>query len=264
MDGYSKRGKFLKRAGLVILMGACAMLMSASQAGAVLIDHFESGDFILNLAYNAGGLPQSTGIQSQVGVAANLIQSNRSDELTIVGPAVIGFDVSNAKVDQTNAPSILTWQEGDSLFGTLTMIYHGSGAAFAPLVDLTDAGASTQFLFRYATDGLGHPIEVTIDVFSGASDHSTKTLLMPGTLGVAGATTAAIPFSSFSAVGTAADFTQATKVMFTFDSQFAQGGGGDYFFDTFETGTVPEPLTMLGMFLGLGGVGAYIRKRRMA
>ena len=27
---------------------------------------------------------------------------------------------------------------------------------------------------------------------------------------------------------------------------------------------VPEPLTMLGMFLGLGGVGAYIRRRRQA
>jgi hypothetical protein len=27
---------------------------------------------------------------------------------------------------------------------------------------------------------------------------------------------------------------------------------------------VPEPVTMLGMFLGLGGIGAYIRKRRMA
>ena len=27
---------------------------------------------------------------------------------------------------------------------------------------------------------------------------------------------------------------------------------------------VPEPLTMLGLFMGLGGVGAYIRRRRMA
>lgn len=27
---------------------------------------------------------------------------------------------------------------------------------------------------------------------------------------------------------------------------------------------VPEPFTMLGLFMGLGGVGAYIRKRRMA
>ncbi len=27
-------------------------------------------------------------------------------------------------------------------------------------------------------------------------------------------------------------------------------------------GQVPEPLTMLGLFMGLGGVGAYIRKRR--
>ena len=30
---------------------------------------------------------------------------------------------------------------------------------------------------------------------------------------------------------------------------------------TFEP--IPEPLTMLGMFLGLGSVGAYIRRRRM-
>ena len=32
-------------------------------------------------------------------------------------------------------------------------------------------------------------------------------------------------------------------------------GGGDTY--------IPEPLTMLGMFLGLGGVGAYVRRRRM-
>jgi hypothetical protein len=28
--------------------------------------------------------------------------------------------------------------------------------------------------------------------------------------------------------------------------------------------SVPEPLTMAGLFLGLAGVGGYIRKRRMA
>jgi len=32
----------------------------------------------------------------------------------------------------------------------------------------------------------------------------------------------------------------------------------------FEAELIPEPLTMLGMFLGLGSVGAYIRKRRMS
>ena len=32
---------------------------------------------------------------------------------------------------------------------------------------------------------------------------------------------------------------------------------------TVSVSAVPEPLTMLGMFLGLGGVGAYIRRRRM-
>ena len=33
--------------------------------------------------------------------------------------------------------------------------------------------------------------------------------------------------------------------------------------DPFESDVIPEPLTMLGLFMGLGGVGAYIRKRRM-
>ena len=31
-----------------------------------------------------------------------------------------------------------------------------------------------------------------------------------------------------------------------------------------QTSPIPEPLTMLGMFLGLGSVGAYIRRRRSA
>jgi len=37
------------------------------------------------------------------------------------------------------------------------------------------------------------------------------------------------------------------------------------FFDdtSLQIAVVPEPLTMLGMFLGLGSVGAYIRRRRM-
>jgi hypothetical protein len=33
--------------------------------------------------------------------------------------------------------------------------------------------------------------------------------------------------------------------------------------DPMKTQYVPEPITMLGLFMGLGGVGAYIRKRRM-
>ena len=45
------------------------------------------------------------------------------------------------------------------------------------------------------------------------------------------------------------------------------GAGSELFNGTYDTGVlkiVPEPLTMLGMFLGLGSVGAYIRRRRSA
>ena len=43
-----------------------------------------------------------------------------------------------------------------------------------------------------------------------------------------------------------------------------RAGGSISFERDFEVKLVPEPLTMLGMFLGVGSVGAYIRKRRMA
>ncbi len=38
-------------------------------------------------------------------------------------------------------------------------------------------------------------------------------------------------------------------------SQMDDGGGG--------APPAPEPLTMLGMFLGLGSIGGYLRSRRM-
>jgi len=48
----------------------------------------------------------------------------------------------------------------------------------------------------------------------------------------------------------------------SFDVQIVHLGGGEV--EVALAPHVPEPLTMLGMFLGLGSVGAYIRKRRMA
>ena len=48
-----------------------------------------------------------------------------------------------------------------------------------------------------------------------------------------------------------------------FASQFVPDGYGSGFEATLKLQAVPEPLTMVGMFLGLGSVGAYIRKRRI-
>ncbi len=50
---------------------------------------------------------------------------------------------------------------------------------------------------------------------------------------------------------------------FVYESQWVAGGNAPV--PAWEASSpIPEPLTMLGMFLGLGSVGAYIRKRRMA
>jgi len=51
----------------------------------------------------------------------------------------------------------------------------------------------------------------------------------------------------------------------TIDYWYSYFDGTDDHLDFEGSGTVvPEPLTMMGMFLGLGSVGAYIRRRRRA
>ena len=48
-----------------------------------------------------------------------------------------------------------------------------------------------------------------------------------------------------------------------FDSQFVATYGTG-FEATLSLSPVPEPITMLGLFMGIGGLAGYIRKRRMA
>ena len=66
-------------------------------------------------------------------------------------------------------------------------------------------------------------------------------------------------FSNFSDT-TASLFTSADEVEFFFEGTEVEL---DMTVDMIRQ-HVPEPLTMLGMFLGLGSVGAYIRKRRLS
>ena len=52
------------------------------------------------------------------------------------------------------------------------------------------------------------------------------------------------------------------SILYTFDSRPADTGGGDYAIKLLESGIIPEPLTVLGVFGGLAGLAGYVRRRR--
>ena len=64
-------------------------------------------------------------------------------------------------------------------------------------------------------------------------------------------------FSFASFVGGPVDFHFVTGIVYRIDATMA----GDLQIDAIQTGNVPEPVTMLGLCLGLGGLTRYVRRR---
>lgn len=123
------------------------------------------------------------------------------------------------------------------------------------------AGLATEFESRFnftSNTGEGDAwLEITGGAAAGQFDHDPYT----------SANAAALAWNPL------ADIT--ADIQLAFDADPNDGGVvppnpiGDWLVESDDpmkmVGTnVPEPLTMLGLFMGLGGVGAYIRKRRMA
>ncbi len=88
-----------------------------------------------------------------------------------------------------------------------------------------------------------------------ASDPAGNVLTNPGEIGVMAQTFG--PFSD--GVDTVHGGTGANPLVDNIGVSITNFGANDRRF-----GAIPEPLTMLGLLLGVGSVGAYIRKRRMA
>lgn len=248
-----QRGKLLKRAGLVILLGACAMLMSATQASAVLIDHWSdafdctSGTLTVNSAN-----PTQTDTQSGLAVRGG----TRVTTLTFQGD--LGTGLTGTSTSRTTlvtfVNTVLTYNNDTGVTSKLDSFYNGGGAG---LGDLTGGGIDSFMSLRLLQTDQGAEASITVKDTHGNSatlmDSTVGGLLFPGT-------TFFYPFASFTGV----DFTSVLSVNLEL-TQVSPQNSVDFAVDVLETGNpVPEPLTMLGVFLGVGGVGAYIRKRRMA
>ena len=239
----------------VVAAGVILLLASTGYADPIIIDDFTDGYCSISLAYS-GGLPQDSGWKT---VSATALGSYRSMRLQLVGPPSGGSGSSTARVDQANLPGALTWDEDACLDGVLMLKYDANGVGLGG-IDLTSGGTASQFVFRHGTDA--HTAALTIDVYDQSGGHSQLLTTLPSTPTTNIMTTSLFNFTSFSAVGTAADFTDADEVVFTISS--ATQGGGDYSFSLGEHGggNVPEPATVILLAAGLGAA-ALARRHRL-
>lgn len=252
--------ELFKRAGPIALMCACVVFLAASQTSAiVVIDDFDDGTFLITQSDSAGSVSSTD--------TGTMIGGERETTLTWSTPASNTGYTDTAKVVATT--SKLIWEQGDSIKGSLVLLYDGVGTADAGNDGLDDEDLTTGGMTAFVIDvvvggGDGSTFDVTIEVTSGIGEGAPKTQSVSGQF--SGFGTKWLPHAGLS--GDAGfDITNVDAIKYTFDSTWGgipKGtGGGDYTFDLLAS-SVPEPVTMLGMFLGLGSVGAYIRRRRMS
>ncbi|HUU82947.1 MAG TPA: PEP-CTERM sorting domain-containing protein [Phycisphaerae bacterium] len=243
--------------GLVLLL----MLMSRPALG-LTIDAFTDGDFTLSLMANNvfPHTPPPPVSLNTTGVS--MIDSDRDVTLTMASGT---FSSSDAEVDNSGASGSLAgwvvWTEGDNIRGTLQLLYDGAaGSITNGINDFTDAGASKQFLIGFNND---HPLDVTIEVWTGqdGGGETAATASVTKNFALAASFVGIFPFAEFTVQDPNLDLTDVDKLLYTFDSTPAPNGGGDYALEFLESGTIPEPVTVAGLLIGLSTLAGYVRRR---
>jgi hypothetical protein len=243
-------------AGPVMAMCVCALLMSRSQISATTIDHFDVTDTGLTKFIGVSEFNDSPDFFAQTAsfqdivVDPDLLGGSRKVDLSWVS----GNDGGSGRAILNPANHYINFQNSEDVKSNLVLTYDGDCVSngFAD-TDFTDGGSSDSILVLYLGADFGSTVIVT--VYDGVKS-ATQTMLSP-----AGPSTEAFLFSGFTPSGgfTPGSWTSINKVIVEIDSV----PSGDYKIDLLGTGVIPEPLTMLGVFLGLGSLGAYIRRRRM-
>jgi hypothetical protein len=237
---------------------AAGLLLAASQAQAItVVDDFEEGFFDLFVDDGVSG-PYFTTFDSDDQQGLTSIMGNRRRaELAYVAGTGIGRS-SDAHVNNQVAPDD-HWIDysTSTLFESQLKLYYGKlpgglslGSDIA-LGDLTLSGANDIINLKYLASDLGSTTTVTL-VDSSAVSYSK------GISTVSGPSNLKWKLSDFAANGV--DVTDIDYMIITLDGK----PSGDYTIDGVELGFIPEPLTMIGVAMGVGGLVRYTRKRRMA
>lgn len=169
---------------------------------------------------------------------------------------------------------------GDVAFGLPGYTLSGSAVLFTGSADGLSAAPATSATTRDATQYLSvqggqtatldTPFLKAISFYIGSLDgfNSFTFNLADGTSQVVtGAILAALP--GMDANGNQTGFTTNGRLTFSFDSAidsivFASGANSLEISDVGAVAAVPEPATWALMILGMGGVGALMRRRRLA
>jgi len=239
-----------KTIATLVALAALGVLAPTVQAVSFMIDDFTQP--------NTGQSVSVTGVGSAGNTTTGLVGVVGGSRTMQVSVITSSFGLSSSLNMNATPPGTLSLGNDSGQNGVGTITWDANGAGLGGL-DITNGGLLPYLQSKIlASDlDLGFRADITETAAAGGSTASWTTNLGPGVSFVNQLLT------SFTNAG-AVDFTQVDKIVLTLSGPFAQ----DATLDLMEVtntpgGAVPEPLTLLGLFAGVSGVGAYIRRRRM-
>lgn len=212
---------------------------SAAQADTIMIDDFTSGALQYYLTSSPAYLSET---HVQTGLA-DVLGGERDSVCTITGYLVFNAHVVLGATTGTGSLSV---NDDYGISSLLELTYPDLDGA-----QLTGSGLQVEFT---TSDLAG----ATLTFSATAANSHTGSASQTGTTGLM---TYFFPYSSFGGALTPTDFTDVglDSLVFSVQSMPSQ----DYSLEAIKSTDVPEPMTMSLMLLGLGAMGACIRKRRM-
>jgi hypothetical protein len=236
----------------------CALVLSASSASAVILDDFSNpftftgGNSKLEVDYVTTGTDKDihplVDTDTQSGLSG-VLGGSRNTKLTCTAGSTTD---PNKTAEAYIIGGELIYSNDTGVSSDLLLEYVGLddddltvGSAFLLRVEFTAAdlaGSAVNWKVMTGQDGGGETAaDATVTRYTSTGAHALL-----------------FPFAAFIAQDANIDFTDVDYTSVEIQSVT----DGDYVLEIVES-AVPEPLTMLGMFLGLGSIGAYIRRRRM-
>lgn len=235
--------KMLQAKHVLGLIGGALMLMSVSNAHALLIDSFDdSQEFSRTTLGSTSDFISGPGILGgERDVRITVTATNGVNSLHINGGP--GY-FSHSQGSLVKGRTLLQWDGSDA---SMSVASPGLGG-----VDLTEGGINDRIRLRIVENDLPAPLKFTIYDTTGAS--STATLGLPG--GVLSPTDKYLYFTAFSGV----DLSSVKAIEMLIDGSAVSGL--DVTLDFIETTHAPEPGTWMLLGSGLVGLIGYGWRRK--